>query len=208
MTAPDPFAYPAAVHDRKHAPAGYVNYRKYKPWLRDDFSFRCVYCLHREMWTRDRQDAFAVDHVAPQSDAPDLALDYGNLVYSCLRCNSARRDVRVFDPTREAAGRHLRAEPDGVVTGLSEEGEFLVELLHLNRGSALQERRRIRRILDRWNKLPDDESVRRDFLESFGYPDDLPDLRRLKPPGGNALAVNAGRCFYALRQRGELARTY
>jgi len=46
MKAPDPFTYPAQPHVRKHAPAGYKDYTEYKPWLRDEFEFRCVYCLH------------------------------------------------------------------------------------------------------------------------------------------------------------------
>src|SRR5436309_202187 len=42
---PDPFAYPHEAHQRRHGPAGYTNYQSYKPWLRDEFAFRCVYCL-------------------------------------------------------------------------------------------------------------------------------------------------------------------
>jgi len=30
------FAYPDA-HDRRHGPAGYVDYQSFKPWLRDEF---------------------------------------------------------------------------------------------------------------------------------------------------------------------------
>ena len=29
-------------HVRCHAPKGYQDYRSYKPWLRDEFPFRCV----------------------------------------------------------------------------------------------------------------------------------------------------------------------
>ena len=51
MTRPELFTYPPEPHLRKHAPAGYKNYPEYKPWLRDEFEFRCVYCLQREMWS-------------------------------------------------------------------------------------------------------------------------------------------------------------
>jgi hypothetical protein len=43
-----PFAYADAPHVRKHGPSGYVRYQSYKDWLRDEFAFRCVYCLERE----------------------------------------------------------------------------------------------------------------------------------------------------------------
>jgi HNH endonuclease len=190
MNLPEPFAYPKEAHARRHAPAGYKNYSDYKPWLRDDFAFRCVYCLQREMWSRERNAVFSVDHVVPRSVNPGLVCDYGNLVYACLRCNSARQDVAVLDPTREGMARHLRVEEDGTVTGLTEDGAVLVELLHLNAVSALQERRRVLRLLFRRVRYPDDEGVKADFLATFGYPEDLPDLRRPKPPGGNHLAAN------------------
>jgi hypothetical protein len=210
MSLAQPFAYPEEPHVRRHAPAGYKNYQDYKPWLRDEFAFRCVYCLQREMWSREREAVFSVDHVVPQSENPGLVCVYENLVYACVRCNSARQDVQILDPTQVGMGRHLRVEPDGTVVGLTEDGLFLLDLLHLNRGSAPAERRRILRILDRREKYPDDEGMRADFRESFGYPEDLPDLRypALKPPGGNRLEASTRHCFRARRERGELEDIY
>jgi hypothetical protein len=46
------FAYPNEVRGRKHGPAGYGNYEAYRDWLRDEFSFRCAFCLMRESWLR------------------------------------------------------------------------------------------------------------------------------------------------------------
>jgi hypothetical protein len=210
MALPKPFAYPRAAHVSRHAPAGYKNYQDYKPWLRDEFEFRCVYCLQREVWSRDRDAVFSVDHVIPQSEDPDspLVCDYNNLVYACLRCNSARQAVPVLNPREEGLGRHLRVGADGSITGLTEEGQILIELLHLDTGAAPAERRRILRLLDRWRRDPEGRGVRTDFLETFGYPKDLPNLRRLKPPRGNALSANTKHCFLARRERGELPETY
>lgn len=56
-----PFAYPAAPHARRHGPQGYANYPEYKDWLRDEFTFRCVYCREREQWYPSRAAAFSVD---------------------------------------------------------------------------------------------------------------------------------------------------
>jgi hypothetical protein len=208
MTRPDPFTYPPEPHVRKHAPAGYKNYPDYKPWLRDEFEFRCVYCLQREMWARDRDALFSVDHVVPQAEDSTLICVYGNLVYACLRCNSFRQDVRVLDPTREGMGRHLRIELDGTVTGLTDDGRFLIELLHLNAVSAVSERCRILRLMRLRMRYPEDRDLEADFLAAFRYPEELPDLRLLKPPDGNPLEMNTLQCFHARRERGELSDVY
>ena len=49
------FRYPAVPHARRHGPRGYADAESYRPWLRDEFTFRCVYCLFREQWGRSRQ---------------------------------------------------------------------------------------------------------------------------------------------------------
>jgi len=51
--------YPRHLHIRRHSPRGYRTYRAYKPWLRDEFAFRCVYCLWRERWCADGAQAFS-----------------------------------------------------------------------------------------------------------------------------------------------------
>ncbi len=206
MSLPQPFAYPIEPHLRKHAPARYANYTDYKPWLRDEFDFRCVYCLQRETWSRAGAEAFSVDHIIPQVSDPDelFVCDYLNLLYACIRCNSARQDELVLDPTRQGMGEHLCVHLDGTIIGLTFDGFELIRLLHLNRPSAIKERQRIFRILGRRVLYPSDPEVLRDYYEAFGYPDDLPDLRRKRPPGGNALPENAEYCCFARNERSQL----
>jgi len=74
MTRPLPFAYPTVPHQRRRGPSGYKNYQDFKPWLRDEFTFRCVYCLEREMWYPSRAAAFSVEHIEPRS--ADDSLNY------------------------------------------------------------------------------------------------------------------------------------
>src|SRR4051812_9790541 len=112
------FAYPSGPHRRRHGPQGYTDYKNYKPWLRDEFKFRCVYCLEREVWYPDGEDSFSADHVVPQSKDANRVTDYTNLIYACTRCNSYRRQIRTLDPTKVALGKHLRVEADGALTGL------------------------------------------------------------------------------------------
>ncbi len=69
-------------------------------------------------------------------------------------------------------------------------------------------RRNILRVLALCAKYPQDPDVRAAFVDSFGYPDDLPDLLSLRPPGGNSREANVLVCFAARRQRNELADVY
>jgi hypothetical protein len=58
MTA---FDYPPGPHVRRHGPRGYADLESFRPWLRDEFDFRCVYCLLREQWGRTR-GTFELDY--------------------------------------------------------------------------------------------------------------------------------------------------
>src|SRR5206468_3770277 len=87
------FQYPPVPPPRRHGPRGYADHPLYKPWLRDEFAFRCIYCLWREVWEADGQHGFGVEHVQPQAAAPAQRLEYDNLLYACNLCNSTRRDV-------------------------------------------------------------------------------------------------------------------
>jgi hypothetical protein len=66
------FNYPRGARVRRHGPVGYATYHSFRPWLRDEFGFRCVYCLVREQWGRV-SGQFGLDHFRPQSLYPQLA---------------------------------------------------------------------------------------------------------------------------------------
>jgi hypothetical protein len=160
------------------------------------------------MWSRDRGGVFSVDHIIPQSQDDTLVCVYTNLVYACVRCNSFRQAVPVQDPTQEPLGQHLEVAEDGRVIGITNAGRFLIELLHLNAPAAVTERQRIFRILQRYAQDRTDAAAQQDFEQTFCYPQDLPDLRTLNPPGGNALQHNTQNCFCAQRERNELPTVY
>src|SRR6266568_2747876 len=90
--------YPQLPHERRHGPAGYAEFISFKPWLRDEFAFRCVYCLVRERWNPSGAAGFGIDHILSQSVRPDLIGVYTNVVYACLECNAWKRDVLLPDP--------------------------------------------------------------------------------------------------------------
>ena len=75
-----------AVLGRRHGPRGYADVESFRPWLRDEFSFRCAYCRYREQWGR-LKGAFALDHFLPVSVYPKQTRTYDNLLYACRAWN-------------------------------------------------------------------------------------------------------------------------
>jgi hypothetical protein len=73
-----PFLYPSQPHVRRHGPQGYADGESYRPWLRDEFAFRCVYYLFREQWGRV-VGTFTIDHFLPVSLHPEQERTYDNL---------------------------------------------------------------------------------------------------------------------------------
>lgn len=203
-----PFARPAGVVTRRHGPSGYEDYRSFKPWLRDDFTFRCVYCLERELWYPDRSDSFSVDHVLPQSRRPDLVCEYSNMLYACTRCNSARTDLTLLDPTGVAFGDHLTCGDSAELVGLTAEGRVLIDTLGLNEDPALAVRKAVLTLLTLKERYPADAEADELFRSAFGFPTDLPNLKALRPPGGNDRPEGVEQSYHARRERGELPDTY
>ena len=211
MTAFDPFAYPAAARTRPHAPRGYLDYRSYKPWLRDEFAFRCAYCLTREQWDQSPTGhaSFGIDHVVPQAQAPDLADRYDNLLYACNYCNSTRGAAPLpFDPATAAVAAHLRIAESGLAVPLSPEGLVLIDLVRLNSPGRVARRLLTLRLAAAKLADPGHPEIDSLFRTAFAYPADLPDLARLRPPAGNADPAGVARSHFARRGRGELAATY
>lgn len=205
---PGLFVYPCAVYERRHGPLGYLDYRDYKPWLRDEFQFRCVYCLCRERWFPNGDEAFSVDHVQPQSVAARLVCNYDNLVYACCHCNSAKRNVTdIPDPCSQPYGKHLDVLDDGTIRGLTVVGRDLIEICQLDRPRLTEFRRRML-ILSRLllcRRVADTLELSRKYL---GYPDNLPRLATLRPPSGNTRPGGVSACLFEQRRLGTLPEIY
>ena len=147
-TPADLFRYPTTPHVRKHGPRGYAEVASFKDWLRDEFSFRCAYCLSREGWEWGRS-AFAVNRVVPPSVAPERKFDYSNLVYACRGCSSAKRDFLILDPRSAILADQVIIAADGTAVALTEEGRLFVETLRLNKPSLSATRKRLMALLAR-----------------------------------------------------------
>lgn len=173
---PFPFAYPLSPLIRRHGPGGYANWEEYRDWLRDEFEFRCVYCLRRERWI-GRLAVFAIDHIVSRANGGD-PLAYSNLAYACVRCNSAKSDNPVPHPEQTAYGRCVEMDDNGNIRCLrrSREGRMLMRSVRLAEPEITRLRRDELRYL---RNLFRHEPER--FRERMSYPDDLPDLKSRKP---------------------------
>jgi hypothetical protein len=195
------FDYPTALN-RRHGPDGYHDYESFRDWLRDEFLFRCVYCLHREQWY-ERTAMFNIDHFTPVDHDPEGKLEYNNLVYACGPCNNAKRNILgVPDPAAFAFSECVKVGTDGEIVWLNQTGELLVLKMRLNSDKNVRWRSRWIRNLA---ALRIQDPVL--YQEYMGFPVDLPDLRKKKVPR-NSLSDGVKDCYFAKRERGELPSTY
>jgi hypothetical protein len=181
---------------------GYADYASYRPWLRDEFSFRCVYCLLREQWGRVR-GVYDIDHFLPVVNHASLALDYDNMLYGCTTCNSAKGKREVPDPLLVLTSPNVEVSEDGVMHAKTPEAARLIELLGLN-GRQTVEFRFL------WIGIVALAAKSNPVLygQLMAYPAELPDLGSLKPPGGNSRPDGVAASFFAQRLRNQLAESY
>lgn len=195
--APHPFLYPQATSSRRHGPCGYRDYRDYRPWLRDEFSFRCAYCLSRETWSAVK-GLFDLDHLQPRQFRADLTLSYENLVYACHRCNSVKGVRAPALPTAVS----LSVSTDGGIHASDRAGQRMIELLSLDDFRSTNFRRMIMGTIRSLFGSVDLED-RATLRLWMGLPEDLPDLSRRSPPGGNTRPGGVAQSWHARRTRGE-----
>lgn len=197
-----PFTYPTAPHVRRHGPHGYADYASYGPWLRDEFNFRCIYCLLREQWGRTA-GLFNLDHFLPTALYAEERGNYENLLYCCARCNAAKADDVIPDPCQVLVRDALEVNADGSLEARTPEARRLVNKLKLDDRQATEFRMLWLRIIA-MAEVYDPPLYHR----LMGFPDDLPDLARLRPPGGNTRPEGVNNSWFAQRERGTLPATY
>ena len=171
----NPFRYPKTPLRRKHGPVGYSKYQHYRPWLRDEFDFRCVYCLKREQWVFQDGD-FELDHQVAQSISPELCREYRNLVYACANCNARKGAKWLPAPEKVAYGACMEVLHDGRIVHHNDDGERLIDELALD--SEKLTAKRYQWIRSIHSHQEHDWSL---FLLWMGFPKDLPDLENVNP---------------------------
>lgn len=91
----------------------YEDYHSYKEYLKADFHSRCAYCnlLDTQITT-----SYEIDHFVPKDifkdDWPELEKTYGNLVYSCKKCNGAKSNQYKGDIGKRIIENELFYDPE------------------------------------------------------------------------------------------------
>ena len=145
------------VFSRRILTRTYSDYTRYRPFLREDFRFRCAYCLRNEFFVGGEAGC-VMDHHRPQGGPygrPDLVSVYENLYWCCNECNSLKGDTwpspqqyaagqRFLDPCQPDGDHelHWRVEADGTLTPLTDVGEYTIAHLVLDREGLVYHRRR------------------------------------------------------------------
>jgi HNH endonuclease len=202
------FQYPSVPHQRRHGPRGYRHHPSYKPWLRDEYAFRCVYCLCRERWFPDGDDHLSVEHFDPQSLARERRTEYDNLIYACCQCNASKRDCDwLLNPDSQALATHLEVLKDGSIRGLTSEGTACIKVCRLDRPKLTAFRKGLLALVRALAQHPTAEGGRL-LRHILGFPDNLPNLGVLRPPGGNARPDGVATSAHAQHLQGKLGETY
>jgi hypothetical protein len=98
---------------------------------------------------------------------------------------------------------NVRVSEDGQIHTGSPQAACLVELLALNSEDAMEFRMTWIGIIALAATV--DTAL---YRRPMGFPSDLPDLTRLRPPGGNRRPEGLIASYHARRQRGDLPETY
>lgn len=207
MNASELFPIPPEKHRLKHGPV-YSDYRQYKPWLRDEYEFRCVYCKIRETWFPDGYLAFQIDHLTPKSVDSTRSSDYHNLVYCCPHCNRVKYTRTMPSPCDEAFGMHYAIGSDCRPVAKTNLGRLIVRTVGMDRDRVVEFRRRIlelSKILASQSEVSD--RARKAYRDWFGYPGDIQDLRD-QTPEVNTKPSSVDTCCFARLETGSLPNVY
>lgn len=196
------FTYPGK-YVRKHGPTGYTDYSSYKDWLRDEFSFRCIYCLIRETWVPNGDGFFTVEHLLPKSSHEADECNYENLFYCCTRCNS-NKGIKDFpySPCEFDFSKHISIDINGKVKSLSKEGDVIISIFFLEDSQLTNFRETMINAL---------ETLKTENINTYNkllrFPEDLPDLKS-KRPVGNTRPDGIRECYFEQKLKGYLPNTY
>lgn len=141
----------------------FQDYLDYRPFLRRDFEYRCAYCLRHEFFSGGGE-AGEVDHHRPLRLFPELKSEYGNLYWSCRRCNATKSGkwpsapqealgFRFVDPCADDHDNHWQTHPDGTLTPLTVPGRYTIRHIQLDRPVLTEFRRFLSRLQEQVREI-------------------------------------------------------
>lgn len=143
---------------RPVAPTVKGGYTKFRPFVREDFSECCAYCLLHELMAGGERN-FELDHFRPKSLPQFAALltDFYHLYYCCHVCNHIKSNTwppaeaeangyGFVDLCRDVFSMHFAEEETGHWRPLTLAGEYTEDKLNLNSRHLLLVRKKLRNI--------------------------------------------------------------
>ena len=135
------------IFHRRPDPPAETNYQRYKQALREDFKYRCAYCiLHEGDLFGGGFHNFQIDHFKPRDTFPALVNEYSNLYYACRWCNRAKDDTWPSDEEQRGGfvfvdpcvedlyTTHAQLDPTtGKLDPRTNAGDFTITEIRLNR---------------------------------------------------------------------------
>ncbi|WP_337922149.1 HNH endonuclease [Vibrio cholerae] len=121
------------------------NIREIKNEMMKDHNGQCVYC-GKNMCSPSEA---VLDHFLPKSIYPEVALDRKNLVLACRDCNAIKSNKFPVDeegnglllnPNVDDLSEHIQQSKNGLLKGLTERGNIMIDVLNLNRASLVEQR--------------------------------------------------------------------
>jgi hypothetical protein len=158
--------------------------------------------LFREQWGRVKAGV-ALDHFLPVAVHPEYEGNYDNLLYACAACNQAKGVVVLPDPSQVLVDEAVWVRDDGRIEGTTPEARRLIRVLGLDSREETEVRLLwigIMALAERFDPVLHQGLI--------GFPDDLPNLPRLRPPGGNTRPQGLAACFLTQRRAGTLPARY
>lgn len=118
-------------------------YTAFRPHVRQDFEYRCAYCLLEELWAGGEEN-FELDHFRPRSRFPDRTDDFYNLYYACHPCNHLKADrwptpeleqggICLVDLCQDDFEAHFLPQADGTWAPLTPSAAYTIDAMRLNR---------------------------------------------------------------------------
>jgi hypothetical protein len=139
----------------------------------------------------------------PTSIYPDKSNRYDNLVYACTGCNLSKSDRLLPDAQSALIENSMEVSEDGTLRTSTTEARRIATVLGLNSRDYVEFRRLWIDIIALAENHDKDL-----FHKLLGFPKDLPDLKRLRPPGGNNRPEGIAQSWHARRERSKLPETY
>ena len=130
-------------------------------------------------------------------------MEYDNLLYSCIACNSRKSDDFLPNPSLVLIADAIEVHENGTIEAKTRSAKRIIRLLYLDRPKESEFRKQ-------WIEIVRLAAAHKPDLYRalMAYPNDLPDLSALQPPGGNTRPDGVERSHFRQRERRELPETY